>query len=498
MEHIRPAEYDDRFRRLQQLKKQGIDPYPASCKRDYSIGEFLASFETLHQEKRTVTLAGRIFAKRLHGKICFLDLRDASGKIQIIVQADASEAKKLQAFAEVGDFLSVTGKAGASQTKEKSLFAEKLTIAAKALRPIPKEFYRITDEETLVRQRYVETLLYPEKWQLFRMRSAIITKVRSLLDESGFIEVETPILQTHYGGALAHPFTTKLQALDLPLFLRIAPELYLKKMIVGGFEKIYEIGKNFRNEGLDREHNPEFTTLELYWAWQNREGLMSFTQKTIQKLVQSAKGIQPADADAQESVITYQKRNIDFSGTWPRLRFTEMLKEYAGLDYFADSLEAFIEKAKELEIQFQPKIITKGKLADELYKKLIRPNLINPTFIIDHPRDISPLAKAHPDNTQLTLRFQIVVGGTELANAWAELNDPVEEKQRFEEQARLLKEGEAEAHPYDETFIEALEYGMPPTAGLGIGLDRLVMLLTDQPSIKDVIYFPFVKPRQTG
>jgi len=301
--------------------------------------------------------------------------------------------------------------------------------------------------------------------------------------------VETPILQTHYGGALARPFITYLEALKEKLYLRIAPELYLKKMLVGGFEKIFEIGKNFRNEGIDREHNPEFTMIELYWAYQNRDGLMKFTQKIIQELVRRYNRLRKKKG----LIIEFQGKKVNLAGNWKVLKYVEVIKQATGLDYFKSSLEDFLKVAKREKIEFNPKIINKGKIVDEIFKKLIRPKLWEPTFLIDHPKDISPLAKSHPQNPELTLRFQLYLCGFEIANAFGELNDPIDQKERFLAEAEELKKGNLEAHPFDETFITALEYGMPPTAGLGIGLDRLFTILLNKSTIKEVIYFPFVK-----
>jgi lysyl-tRNA synthetase class 2 len=393
----------------------------------------------------------------------------------------------------MGDFISVFGIAFLPKSKEKSILIERYILLAKCLKNFPKDYYKVRDEELLSRNPYLRTIFYPEDKEIFDKRFYIIRLLREILWEKGFIEVETPILQTHYGGALAKPFKTYLDALDLPLYLRIAPELYLKKMIVGGFEKIFEIGKNFRNEGIDREHNPEFTMMELYYAYCDRDNLMKFVEDLLKELV---KRFNKKFAKKESYLIEYQGNKINFGKKWKRIKYVEIIKKYTGLDYFKNTLDDFLKFAEKNQIEFNPKIITKGKIVDEIFKKLIRKNLIQPTFLIDHPKEISPLAKLNPKNPQLTLRFQGYIGGLEIINAFAELNDPIDQKQRFEEQARALDKGDEEAHPYDETFIEALEYGMPPTAGLGIGIDRLVVILTNSKYLREVIYFPFVKEKE--
>ena len=464
--------------------------YPEKVPSKTNIDFFLNNFQKFLKNKKRVWLLGRVMAVRQHGKITFVKLQDFYGSVQIILKDDVlKNYKECLDLIKIGDFFGFYGCAFLPKTKEKSLLAEKWVLAAKSVKNFPKEYYKVRDEELLVREPYLKTIFYPEEKKSFYLRFQLIEELRKILWQEGFLEVETPILQTHYGGALARPFVTYLEAMKEPLYLRIAPEIYLKKMLVGGFEKIFEIGKNFRNEGIDREHNPEFTMMELYWAYQDREGLMKFTQKIIKELVKrynkmiGKKGLK----------IEFQGKILDLSKRWPVYKYVELLKKETGLDYFENSLDDFLKLAKEKQIEFNPKIITKGKIVDEIFKKLIRPKLIEPTFLIDHPRDISPLAKSHPDDPRLTLRFQIYLAGFEIANAFAELNDPRLQKEIFEKSAEELKKGDIEAHPYDETFISALEYGMPPTAGLGIGLDRLLTIILNKKSIQDVIYFPFVK-----
>mgnify|MGYP001773269676 CR=1 FL=1 len=476
---------------LNKIRALNIDPYPEKCKRDFKIGEVLEKFNKLLKSKKKIWIVGRIMSMRDHGNIIFLDVRDESDKIQAIVKKDYTiKFELLKEIFKIGDFINIFGELFLPKTKEKSILVKKYNMLAKSLKNFPKEYYKVKDEELLVRCPYLKTIFYKEYKEIFDKRFLIIRLLREILWEKDFIEVETPILQTHYGGALAKPFITHLDALDIPLYLRIAPELYLKKMIVGGYEKIFEIGKNFRNEGIDREHNPEFTMMELYYAYCDREGLMNFVEDLLKELVfRFNKHLRNKNG----YLIDFQGYKINFKNKWKRIKYTEIIKKYTGLDYFKNSLEDFIEFAKRNNIEFNPKVITKGKIVDEIFKKLIRKNLIQPTFLIDHPLEISPLAKRNPQNPELTLRFQGYIGGLEVINAFAELNDPIDQKNRFLQELEQVKKGDEEAHPYDETFIEALEYGMPPTAGLGIGIDRLVMILTNSKSLKDVIYFPFVR-----
>jgi len=480
---------------IEKIKKLNINPYPEKSKRDYTIDEVIKNFNKFLKSRKVFGVTGRIMAIRDHGNIIFFDIKDETGKIQCIAQRGIT--KEFDLFTEIfkiGDFISVVGNVFLPQSREKSIITKKYILLSKCLKNFPKDYYKIRDEELLSRNPYLRTIFYDEDKKIFDQRFYIIRLLREILWERGFIEVETPILQTHYGGALAKPFKTCLEALDLPLYLRIAPELYLKKMIVGGFEKIFEIGKNFRNEGIDREHNPEFTMMELYYAYCDRNTLMKFVETLLKELV---KRFNKKFLGKETYIIEYQGKKINLGKKWRRIKYIDIIKQYTKLDYFKNTLEDFINFAKKNQIEFEPKIISKGKIVDEIFKKLIRKNLIQPTFLIDHPREISPLAKLHPQNPELTLRFQGYIGGLEVINAFAELNDPIDQKQRFEEQTKALEKGDEEAHPYDETFIESLEYGMPPTAGLGIGIDRLVVILTNSKSLREVLYFPFVKEKES-
>jgi len=474
----------DILKKINELKKKGIDLYPSKVKRSCSIRKALDNFEKISESQKDIFLNGRVVALRIIGKIAFVKISDENEKIQAIFKEEITENYKLVNYITLGDIICVEGKLGYSQTGEKSLIAKSFNWLTKVLRPLPKEYYKIRDEKILATKRYLTTLLWPEKRRPFYIRAIVYRNLRKFLDRNGFIEVETPILQTRYGGALARPFKTYLNALKLPLYLRIAPEIYLKKMIVGGFERIYEIGKDFRNEGVDKEHNPEFSMIELYVAWKDVNWLIKFTQKIIKIITKS---IYP------DLVFDYQGERIDLKIKWEIKDYVDILEENTGLNYFKNSLEDFKNFAIKNEIEFKPKIVTKAKLSDEIFKKIIRAKLIKPTFVINIPKDLSPLAKSRKDNPQITERMQLYLCGLEIANGFSELNDPIEQKERFKEQKSLLKKGEIESHPYDETFIEALEYGLPPTAGLGIGLDRLVMILSNEKSIKDVIFFPFTK-----
>ena len=464
--------------------------YPESVPSKTQIDYFLDNFNKFLKNKKKIWLIGRVMTIREHGKISFIKLQDFYGQVQIVLKDESLKDYSNCLYSiKIGDFVGFYGKAFLPQSKEKSLMAEKWILAAKSVKNFPKEYYKIKDEELLTREPYLKTIFYPEEKQTFYLRYVLIQELRQILWKEGFLEVETPILQSHYGGALANPFITYLQAIKEPLYLRIAPEIYLKKMLVGGFEKIFEIGKNFRNEGIDREHNPEFTMMELYWAYQNRQGLMKFTEKLIKNLIKRYNQL----TGKKGLKIEFQNLKIDLSKKWQIYKYVSLIKEKTGLDYFKNSLEDFLNFAKDNSIEFNPKIITKGKIVDEIFKKLIRPKLISPCFLIDHPRDISPLAKSHPDDPRLTLRFQIYLAGFEIVNAFSELNDPVDQKERFLESQKELEKGDIEAHPFDESFISALEYGMPPTSGLGIGLDRLFTIILNKRSVQDIIYFPFVR-----
>ena len=437
----------ERQRKLKNLFKEGINPYPAKIKRTILISEALKDFNKLSSSKKQLFLAGRIKALRDQGNLIFIDLQDESAKIQAVFRKDnLANFKILKQNLDVGDFLSVSGPLFKTQKGEKSIEAKNAEIIAKSLRPLPTQWYGLKDVEERYRKRYLDLILNPEVKEKIIVRSKIIETLRIDLAKEGFIEVETPILQPLAGGALARPFITHHNALNCDFYLRVAPELYLKRLLVAGFEKIYEIGRVFRNEGIDRDHNPEFTMFELYWAYQDWEGLMKFTEKLLKKFI---------------------------PGKWEKITFEAALKKYAKKD---------IKKLKPAEI-------------DEVFKKEVRPKIVKPTFITHYPKSLSPFAKSVQGKLELTERFQLIVEGMEIVNGFSELNDPVDQRERMEEQERKYRAGNQEASRLDEDFLEALEYGMPPTAGWGIGIDRLATLVTKSHNIKEVIVFPTLKPK---
>jgi lysyl-tRNA synthetase class 2 len=478
----------ERIKKVKELRQQGINPYPEKVNRQFTIEEVLNHFVSWSKTKKKISLVGRIWSIRGHGGVMFCDVQDETGKLQLVLKTDILTGEKMKFFEKYfdnGDFLEAQGTLFITQKGEKSLLVNKFTLLTKSLRPLPKAWFGLEDIEERFRRRYLDLLENEEVKKRFTLRSKIIAEIRNFLNKDNYLEVETPILQTMYGGANAKPFLTKLEALNLKLYLRIAPELYLKRLLIGGFENIYEIGKNFRNEGMDREHNPEFTMMELYSAYKTREDLMKLTKDLIKHLTKTFK------KDIGE--------NSFIDSSWQIIGFEEFLKKKIGLD-FESSLEQWLSKAKVLEIEGinskanLPAQAGKEKIADDIFKKL-RAEIKNPTFIINQPLAISPLAKKRIDNPQQTSRFQLIINGWEIANGFSELNDPLDQKERFQEQAKLKEKGDLEAHPQDNDFIEALEYGMPPAAGLGIGIDRLVAVLTQASSLKEVIFFPFMRPK---
>ncbi len=437
-----------RIEKLEKIRKLGVDPYPSKFESREEIGE-------VRKKKlgTTVRIAGRIMAWREHGKIVFADLKDESGQIQVVFKEDKLSAlsSQLLALLDIGDFIGVEGKLFKTDAGELSIEVKDLVLLSKSLRPLPSQWYGLKDVEERYRKRYLDLLMNPEVKKVFETRSQIITAMREFLDQKGFLEVETPTLQPIYGGATARPFVTHHQALDIDLYLRIADELYLKRLIVGGLEKVYEICRDFRNEGIDRQHNPEFTQMECYWAYADYEEMMKLTEEMVCFIVKEVLG---------SLELEYQGHKVNLKAPWKRLDFSEAPKDVDG--------------------------------------DLDETRIIEPTFVTSYPRKISPLAKASPDNPEVVERFEPVIGGLELGNAYSELNDPLLQREIFEKQAAARAAGDEEAHPMDEDFVEALEYGMPPTGGLGIGVDRLVMLLTNQRSIRDVILFPTMRPEGGG
>ncbi|MBI2669990.1 MAG: lysine--tRNA ligase [Candidatus Yanofskybacteria bacterium] len=485
-----------RLEKLEKLQKAGIDAYPARSSRTHKIAEALADFDNLAAKEMEIILAGRVMAKREHGGLAFFDLQDGSislttsvpVQIQLFFKKDVLGGKEYEFFiktVDIGDFIEVGGTLFKTKQDERTLLTTHYSLLTKSLLPLPEKWHGLQDVEERYRKRYLDLIFNQEVKTKFEARSNIIEHLRQYLISNDFLEVETPILQTLYGGANAKPFKTHLNTLDLPLYLRIAPELYLKRLLVGGFEKVFEIGRNFRNEGMDREHNPEFTMLEFYAAYWDYEKAMEFVESMLKHIVEKKFGT---------AKIEHQGKEIHFVGPYPRVTFNDLFKKYSGLDYDKSDENDLKEKAKELDIKIE-KSMNKGNLGDEIYKKVARPNIIQPTFVINHPLEISPLAKKLDDDPNHVARFQLVVGGMEVVNAFSELNDPTDQRQRFEAQEKVAKKGNEEAQRLDEDYIEALEYGMPPAAGVGIGIDRLVVLLTDSHSVREVILFPLMKPR---
>ncbi len=479
----------NRLRKLRRLRNLRVNPYPAKSKRTHLIKEACSGFEKLAGEKKQIILAGRIFSIREHGGSTFIHFGDETGKIQAYFKRDALGPKAYKFFLDnfdIGDFIEVKGYLFKTKRGERTLEVKDFRMLTKSLLPLPEKWHGLKDIEERYRKRYLDLIFNPEVKERFEKRSEIIREIRRFLEKNGFLEVETPILQPIYGGAKAKPFKTHLNALNIDLYLRISLELYLKRLIVGGFGKIYEIGKCFRNEGIDRFHNPDFTMLEFYWAYADYKDLMKFTEKMIQEIVKKIEG---------SLKIEYQEKLIDFSSPWPRIEFSQLMRKEAKINIDEIHLVALKKKAKEMGIKID-KGEGKAEIADKIYKKKCRDKIINPTFIIHYPKESFPLAKSLENHPDKLANFQLVAGGCELVNAFSELNDPVEQKRRFEEQEKMYKKGFDEAQRMDKDFIEALEYGMPPCAGFGMGIDRFVALLTDARSLREVILFPTMRPKE--
>jgi len=484
-------QYKIRKEKLARLIKKGIVPYPTKSEKKYSLNEILVKFSKFEQEKKKVIVAGRLRSIRLHGGSLFANLEDATAKMQIYLKRDKLGEDAYNLFKDnidIGDFIQVSGSLFITKRGEKTILVDKYKLLAKSLLPLPEKWHGLSDVEIRYRKRYLDLIANPEVKMIFKKRSLIIKAIREFLDKHGFLEVETPILQPIPGGANARPFITHHNALGIDLYLRIAPELYLKRLIVGGFEKVYEISRCFRNEGIDYSHNPEFTQVEFYWAYADYNDLMKFTEKLLPYVIQAINS---------DLIIEYEGKKIDFNPPYPRISFADAFKKYAGFDLrkIKDDKEELAKKAKKLGLVLEKKM-HRGAIIDEIFKKVIRKKIINPTFIIDYPVEISPLSKKIADNPEYTERFQLIVGGLELINAFSELNDPLDQEERFKAQEELRQKGDEEAQRIDEDFIEALAYGMPPTAGFGLGIDRLTALLTGQHNIKEVILFPTLRPKQ--
>jgi len=477
-----------RLKKLEAIKKALILPYPAKTKKTHKISEALANFNSLAKTKKEIVLVGRIMSLRIHGGATFFHIEDGTGKIQTFFRKDRLGEKSYQFFLEnfdIGDFIEVRGVLFKTKMGERTIEGADFKMLAKSLLPLPEKWHGLKDIEERFRKRYLDLIFNPEVKKKFEIRSRVIQTIREFLDKAGFLEVETPILQPIYGGAKARPFKTHLNAFDLDMYLRIAPELYLKRLLVGGFEKVYEIGKCFRNEGVDRFHNPDFTMLEFYWAFADYKDLMKLTEKLFEYLLKKV---------FQKLEITYEGKKINFKVPWPRVEFSQLMRKYTALNVEEINLEGLERKAKEFNLKLE-KGLGKAEILDEIYKKFVRPKIWQPTFIIHFPLGFQTLAKALEKDSHRLANFQLVTAGFELINAFSELNDSIEQRKRFEEQKKLMAAGFKEAHPLDEDFLEALEYGMPPAVGFGMGIDRLVALLTDSHSLREVILFPTMRPK---
>jgi lysyl-tRNA synthetase class 2 len=479
-----------RQKKLEKIKEFGIDPYPSKTERNVSCAEARLNFEKLLKKEKILILAGRLILMRYHGGATFAHLYDGTDKFQIFLRKNVIGEENYRFFLDfidIGDFIEAKGHLMLTKTGEKTLEVEKFKLLAKALLPLPEKWHGLVDIETRFRQRYLDLIANPEVRKIFEKRNLIIKYIREFLEKRGFIEVETPILQPIPGGALARPFVTHHHALNMNLYLRIAPELYLKRLIVAGFNKVYEIGRCFRNEGIDASHSPEFTLLEFYQAYANYLDFLKLTEELLKFLVKKING---------NLKINYQGKEIDFTPPYSIITYTDAFRKFAGIDLsLMKTKEMLLTKAKNLGLQVDRKM-NKGKILDEIFKELIRPKLINPTFIIDYPIELSPLAKRKSENPELVERFQLIIAGLEICNAYSELNDPIEQEERFKEQQLLRRAGDEEAQRFDPDFIEALKYGMPPTAGEGIGIDRLVSILTNVHNLKEVILFPTLRPKK--
>lgn len=481
-----------RILKLDDLKRQNIDPYPRKYEvKNYSseIIEKFADKQEFSENEISVRMAGRIMSLREHGKTCFLNIQDSTGTIQLYVRRDKIGEYRFDnifKLLDIGDIIGAEGWLFKTRTGELTVFVQDFSLLAKSLRPLPEKWHGLKDKETRYRQRYVDLIVNPNVKKVFITRTKVIQTIRDFLNNQGFLEVETPTLQPIYGGARARPFITHHNALGINLYLRIADELYLKRLIVGGFDKVYEICKDFRNEGMDKEHNPEFTMLELYKAYSDYEDMMRITEEMIAYTAKEACG---------STIINYQGKEIDLTPPWKRISMLGAIKDALGIDIENMDVQELIKIAKENDLEV-PNIVSRGGMIDIIFDKFVKEDLIQPTLITDHPVEVSPLAKRKADNNGLTERFEIFVSGFELGNAFSELNDPIDQRERFIEQAKQREAGDEEAHMMDEDFLRALEYGMPPTGGLGIGIDRLVMLLTDMPSLRDVILFPQMRPEE--
>lgn len=500
-------QHEIRLEKLKELRELGYDPYPYNFEVTHKSKYILDHPELIKQDDQDeedvekVSVAGRVMTRRIMGGSTFFNLQDSEGQIQVYIRKnDVGKEEYNEVFkrlTDIGDIVGIKGHVFKTGTGETTVYAKEFHLLSKTLRPIPvpkeveedgetKVYDAFTDKEQRYRQRYLDLVVNPEVQSVFKQRTEMVQTMRNFMNDKGYMEVETPILQPIYGGASAEPFVTHHNALDMKLYLRIANELYLKRLIVGGYDGVYEFSKDFRNEGLSRFHNPEFTQVELYVAYKDYNWMMDFVEEMVENVAKELHG---------STKVTVGDNEIDFKRPWPRIPMFEAIENETGKDLYGKDLDELKESAKDLNIDLEYSF-GKGKIIDEIFGEYVEPNLIQPTFITDYPIEMSPLAKKHREKEGLVERFECICNGKEIANAFSELNDPVDQRERFEEQARLRAEGDEEAMAIDEDFLQALEYGMPPTAGLGIGIDRLAMIMTDSESIRDVLFFPQMKPEK--
>ncbi len=492
-----------RRQKREELYRLGIDPYPAeSFEVNVTAADIHQNYERNKTDYKTISIAGRLMSFRIMGSASFAELQDSTGRIQLYFRRDdlcPGEDKTLyntvfKKLLDIGDIIGVKGFVFTTQTGEISVHVQEFTILTKSLRPLPivkrdeegNTYDGFTDPELRYRQRYVDLIVNPEVKDIFIKRAKIISTMRRIFDDRGWLEVETPVLQPIHGGAAARPFKTHHNTLDMPLYLRIANELYLKRLIVGGFEGVYEFGKMFRNEGMDRTHNPEYTSLEFYVAYKDYDWMMDITEEILEKVAIATNG---------QTKVQIGEHIVDFQGPYTRMTISEAIQKQTGIDVDALNEAELLEEAKKLGIEVDASM-GKGKLIDEIFGETVESNLIQPTFITDYPLEMSPLTKKHRSKPGLVERFEIYVNGKEIANAYSELNDPIDQRERFEDQLRLAERGDEEAMALDEDFIRSLEYGMPPTAGIGFGIDRLTMMMTNNASIQEVLFFPQMRPEK--
>ena len=476
-----------RLDKMHKIEEKGLKPFGYRYEFTHRSGDVKENFDALAEAESEVKLAGRVMAIRGHGKTCFMDMQDKDGRIQVYVRKDVlgEENYALIKMMDIGDTVGVTGTVFRTHMGEVSIKAVALEMLSKSLRPLPEKWHGLKDVETRYRQRYVDLIVNPDVRDTFVKRSQIIRSVRDVLDSHGFLEVETPILNTIAGGAAARPFISYHNALDMQVYMRIAPELYLKRLIVGGMDRVYELGRVFRNEGIDNRHNPEFTSVEIYQAFADYRDMMDLTEEVVVKTAEKVLGT---------TKINYEGTEIELASPWKRISMIDAVKEYAGKDFTnVTDLEEARAMAKELNVEVEATWGI-GKIINACFEEYVEDKLIQPTFITGHPKEISPLAKSNPENPEITDRFEAFIYGREICNGFTELNDPIDQRERFLKQVEERANGDEEANMMDEDFVTALEYGLPPTGGLGIGIDRLVMFLTDSSTIRDVLFFPTMKP----